>query len=105
MRIEALDFHHHAKGTLIGFTNLALGQSGLRIRHSPLYQENGKWWVTFPGRSYTPVRTARPIGSHLLKFNDEDRRKRLQEGALATLRVRLPSIFPASLGPARDRGS
>jgi hypothetical protein len=103
MRIEQIEFHVHAKGTLVGFASLALGNSGLRVHDCPVHCKNDKWWINLPAKPYTGkdgVQRWQPI----LEFGDNDSRRRFQEAALAALRFRFPDTFPANLVEARDDG-
>jgi hypothetical protein len=103
MRIEAIEFNPHAKGTLVGFALLALSNSGLRVHDCPVHCKNDKWWVGLPAKPYTGrdgVQRWQPIR----EFGDNDSRRRFQEAALAALHFRFPNVFPASLVAARDDG-
>jgi hypothetical protein len=103
MRIEALDFHHHARGTLVGFADLALGNSGLRVHDCPVHRKGEHWWVNLPARPYTG-KDGKQHWQPMLEFGDEDSRARFQTGVLAALRFRFPNVFPESLvTPRSDR--
>jgi hypothetical protein len=95
MKILATAFRPLTKNTLRGFCSLALGSSGLLIHECALHTKNGRWWVSFPARSYEGkdgVQQWRP----LLEFGDPSSKARFQEQAIEALHDRYPDIFKAT---------
>jgi hypothetical protein len=93
MQIEAIAYYPHSSGALRGHCDLALGASGLRVKDCGVFEKDGRWWVSFPTRSYT-TRNGELRHQALIEFGDDDSRERFQKLALAALRFR----FPAALG-------
>jgi hypothetical protein len=104
MKIEAIAFRAYSKNTLLGFASFALGQSGLLVHDCCVHCQKGKYWISFPAKSYTDkdgVRQWKPI----LEFGDAASRARFQQQAIAALRERFPEIFKASQPQVQQPGA
>jgi hypothetical protein len=104
MRIEAIDFHPHAKNTLQGFADLAIADIGLRIFDCTVFEKDGRWWVRLPSRSCVD-RNGEVKWQDLFAFGDRDSEAAFQKAALAALRFRFPKTFPDTLVTAKEGSS
>jgi hypothetical protein len=96
MRIEAINFHLHAKNTPVGYADLVLADAGIRIFGCPCYCEEGRWSVGFPNKQFT-TRQGEVRWQAFIEFNDDKANDGFQGAALAALRWRCPDSFPPEL--------
>jgi hypothetical protein len=86
--IKCLKFRPYRKNTLQGFCDLQLVRTGLVIRDCCLHEKAGKYWISFPARSY-PGKDGNTQWATLIEFADDagESREAFQHLAVAAVRA------------------
>jgi hypothetical protein len=86
--IRCLKFRPYEKNTLRGFCDLQLVRTGLIIRDCCLHEKGGKYWISFPARSYQD-KAGGTQWAALIEFADgaKEAREAFQKQAVAAVRA------------------
>jgi hypothetical protein len=85
--IRCVRFRAYRKNTLQGFADLQLVRTGIVIKDCALHERGGRWWISFPARSYQV--DGRTQWAALIEFADgaDEARETFQRLAVAAVRA------------------